>query len=158
MLDIIIDTREQRPWSFGLDEARVSRGKLDYGDYALQGDSDFAIERKSLDDYCGTVGVESNWRRFKRELDRAHHAGCAFLPIIVEGNWEDFLFRIDELGRCVPPVHSHPGFSPALAIRRHIDLASPDIFGTSLHYASTADAAAVLAFGLLANRAKELAQ
>ena len=51
---IIIDTREQTPWSFP-PEIPVEIGTLKTGDYALAGDDAFAIERKSKDDFLGTI-------------------------------------------------------------------------------------------------------
>jgi len=69
MLNILIDTREQTPWHFPPEMANVSRSKIDAGDYALLGDEfNFAIERKTLDDFVGTVS--SGWERFLREIDR----------------------------------------------------------------------------------------
>jgi len=68
-LRITIDTREQAPWAFPPGEVEASRGTLKSGDYAVTGDeAGFAVERKSLDDYVGTIG--SGWDRFQRELDR----------------------------------------------------------------------------------------
>ena len=60
---IIIDTREQRPWVFPA-YAAVRVGTLKQGDYALEGDDRYAIERKSLEDFIGTIF--SGWERFKR--------------------------------------------------------------------------------------------
>ena len=68
MLRIVIDTREQQPWHFPRHLAAVSRGTLSAGDYALEGDRGFAIERKSLPDFVGTIS--SGWERFRRELER----------------------------------------------------------------------------------------
>lgn len=81
---IVIDTREQRPYSFeGL--ATVSKA-LPAGDYSIAGaESQFAIERKSLDDFVNTV--IHNADRFANELralatyDRA--------AIVVEASWDD---------------------------------------------------------------------
>ena len=60
---IIIDTREQRPWVFPAYVA-VRVDTLKQGDYALEGDDRYAIERKSLEDFIGTIF--SGWERFKR--------------------------------------------------------------------------------------------
>lgn len=83
MLDIVVDTREQTPWVFPVELATVRRGTLNAGDYALDGDYNFAIERKSLDDYVGTVSRD--WDRFQRELDRMRAAQFPALVVIVEG-------------------------------------------------------------------------
>ena len=86
MLEIVIDTREQTPWHFPEEAAQVSRGTINAGDYALRGDeSKFAIERKSLDDFVGTVS--SGWERFTAELDR-----MVLFPaqvVIVEGSFAE---------------------------------------------------------------------
>ena len=79
-LRIIIDTREQRPWRFPPEAAFVRRGTLSAGDYALEEDTAFAIERKSLDDFIGTVST--GWERFQRELERM--GGYAARCVIVE--------------------------------------------------------------------------
>lgn len=86
-LSIVVDTREQRPWHFPEDLATVKRGTLDYGDYALEGDH-FAIERKSLDDFAGTVS--SGWERFCRELDRMQIAPArvVFVEATLGDIWE----------------------------------------------------------------------
>jgi len=83
ILNLIIDTREQRPWSFPQEYVSTKFRKLDFGDYALEGDTQFSVERKTLADFVGTV--VGGWDRFQRELDRADEAG-AQMPIIVEGN------------------------------------------------------------------------
>lgn len=60
---IIIDSREQRPYSF---PGAVTR-KLDAGDYSITGqETTFALERKSLSDLVSTV--VHNRRRFCAEL------------------------------------------------------------------------------------------
>jgi len=65
-IKIDIDTREKQAWYFPEGLAKTSRVYLPYGDYRLQGDTGFVIERKSLDDY--TASVSTYWRRFEREL------------------------------------------------------------------------------------------
>lgn len=85
-MTIICDTREQRPWHFPEEYATMRRGTLKYGDYALDGDS-WAIERKSMSDFVGTVSAQ--WDRFCRELEKMPP-----LPqrtIIVEGSMIDII-------------------------------------------------------------------
>ncbi len=88
---IIIDTREQRPYSF--ETATISR-KLDIGDYSLSGfENDFAIERKTLDDFIACMINKSNSNnrdRFERELARAQDK-LRRLWILVEANSGDIL-------------------------------------------------------------------
>jgi DNA excision repair protein ERCC-4 len=79
----IIDTREQQP----LDVAplRFVRGTLCAGDYALAACPDVCrIERKSLQDLVGCVGVERE--RFEREIDRLLAFQVRIL--LVESSWE----------------------------------------------------------------------
>ena len=87
-ITIVVDTREQRPWSFPEEVVQLRRGTLNAGDYALEGDG-FAIERKSLADFVGTVG--SGWERFLRELHRMPPVPARV--IIVEANIEDLTDR-----------------------------------------------------------------
>ena len=66
---IIIDTREQKPYSF---KGRPCRRKaLESGDYSLLGHTkDIIIERKSRHDLYSTLTVRNNLIRFKKELGR----------------------------------------------------------------------------------------
>lgn len=67
-MTIIVDTREQRPWTFG-GALRIERAALPAGDYSIAGfETSVAIERKSLDDFVQSVTWER--RRFLRERDR----------------------------------------------------------------------------------------
>ena len=84
---IIIDTREQNPITLSLP---TINGTVAVGDYALQGKDDLGIyiERKSLQDFCGTLsgGLE----RFDRELKKAQEAGL-YIVMMVESNLSDSL-------------------------------------------------------------------
>lgn len=84
MINIVIDTREQSPWQFPEELAATSRATLHQGDYALAGDHEFAIERKSVADFVGTIG--RGWDRFCREFERMEMAGFERRVIIVEGS------------------------------------------------------------------------
>ena len=65
---VIVDTREQAPWTFEGQGIQTVRRKLDAGDYSLEGlEHRVAIERKSLDDWTGTVLRDR--ARFYRELE-----------------------------------------------------------------------------------------
>lgn len=65
---IIIDTREQRPYSFYGEE--VIHRKLDTGDYSLDGHEEaVAVERKSVDDYMSSISHDRE--RFEREIERS---------------------------------------------------------------------------------------
>lgn len=80
-MQVIIDTREQTPWTFEGEKGIVTtRAKLDAGDYSIIGlERRVAIERKSLDDWTGTVIRDRN--RFYRELEllRAYDFRCVII-------------------------------------------------------------------------------
>lgn len=64
---IVIDTREQLPYSFQFESIRSA---LKTGDYSLIGlETTIAIERKSLDDFIGCITTGRD--RFEKELSRA---------------------------------------------------------------------------------------
>ena len=76
-MTILVDSREQRPWSFPEGVTVRPRSTIRQGDYALDGDGTFSIERKSVTDFRGTVaGKAANWERFVRELRRMDDIGC----------------------------------------------------------------------------------
>lgn len=116
-MKIIIDTREQTPWAFPPDLAETARGTLQQGDYALEGDDAFAIERKSLSDFLGTIST--GWKRFLRELSRMDNAGFPSKVIIVEGNASSCFFAPDG----TPPTHDHAKLSPQFIAKRVAQLA-----------------------------------
>lgn len=68
-MKIIIDTREQRPWTFSDFNCETERKGLVTGDYSLVGLEDhISIERKSFDDFLGSIGTGRD--RFMREMHR----------------------------------------------------------------------------------------
>lgn len=150
-LRVVIDTREQRPWSFpaGLVEATI--GTLRTGDYALAGDDAFAIERKSLDDFLGTVST--GWERFLREIGRMEGAGFAARVVIVEADLEACCFRESPAGEIVPPAHNHPLLSPQFVLKRVAELA---FMGVAVLFAGSPDHAAALAYALLSERSSHV--
>lgn len=88
---IRIDTREQKPWAFeGYDTVRAT---INAGDYAIDGDNGFAIERKALADYVDTIACR--WDRFQRELSRMAEAGFPARIVIVEGTTSGLIARCD---------------------------------------------------------------
>jgi DNA excision repair protein ERCC-4 len=67
---ILIDSREQRPFSFAGYEASPEVVALPVGDYSLPGFEDrAAVERKSLEDLIGCL-MNKDRERFERELAR----------------------------------------------------------------------------------------
>ena len=80
---IVVDTREQKAYSFDVARASTVRAALPAGDYSLAGKEDrVAVERKSLDDLVNTVIRERE--RFHNELKRlaTYDAAC----VVVEGD------------------------------------------------------------------------
>lgn len=92
---VIIDTREQAPYSFRLfkadakDKGRplyipTSTATLKTGDYSILGhESEITVERKSLTDLYGTIGGGRD--RFERELARMSEFRIAH--VVVEADW-----------------------------------------------------------------------
>lgn len=94
---VLIDTREQLPFSFdaitadaehggGTWHVRTEARGIPSGDYSLDGFADrIAVERKSVADLFGTVGKGRG--RFVRELERL--AAFEFAAVVVEGDWRE---------------------------------------------------------------------
>jgi len=89
-LTVLIDTREQQPFQFKGVDSKIA--KLDVGDYTAEEPlyDDVFIERKSVNDFFSTFGVESQVERFKKELKRAVDYGM-YLFVIVEKSIEESL-------------------------------------------------------------------
>lgn len=82
---MVVDSREQRPWS--LPYPTVTKG-LPAGDYSIVGlETEVAIERKSLGDMVGTV--IHDWLRFRKELNRL--SGYTLAAVVVEATIEDVI-------------------------------------------------------------------
>lgn len=89
-MQIIIDTREQRPYTFETcrlnwqpDPPEVIRKTLKTGDYSVAGcETAVTIERKSVSDLYGTMGTGRH--RFERELKRMESFQWA--AVLVEGS------------------------------------------------------------------------
>jgi DNA excision repair protein ERCC-4 len=85
---VIIDTREQAPYTFEGYDAQTERGTLATGDYSLAGFEDrIAIERKSLDDLIVCLCHERE--RFERELHRAK--ALDYFAVVVEASFAEVL-------------------------------------------------------------------
>lgn len=87
MVKIIIDTREKTPWTFeGQKGITTERATLKSGDYSIEGfEQRVAVERKSLDDWIGSVMRER--ARFYRELERLR--AFDFRCVIIEASTRD---------------------------------------------------------------------
>lgn len=147
---IVIDTREQRPWSFPPD-IQVKTGTLHSGDYALEGDeASFAIERKSGEDFAGTIAT--GWGRFCRELNRMDEKHFPAKVIIVESDFEKFCFRTLQ-GIVLPPDHEHTHLTPQFVMLR---IAQLTMRGASVIFAGNADYASAIALRIFIERRKKL--
>jgi ERCC4-type nuclease len=84
---LVIDTREQRPYSFeGV--APTVRAGLPAGDYSILGhETAFAIERKAIGDAFSSFTRERD--RFKRELEKLQSYELAV--ILIEASLDDLL-------------------------------------------------------------------
>lgn len=87
-MDIIIDTREQKPLTFT--GHKTFRRKLEEGDYnTTELEPYLTLERKSLADLYGSI--TSDHQRFKREILRSRDKGKK-MYIFIEGTLEDFYY------------------------------------------------------------------
>jgi DNA excision repair protein ERCC-4 len=92
---ILIDSREQQPWTFTLPTEAAA---LDAGDYSVKGLSHLvALERKSLPDLLTCIGRERD--RFCRELQRL--AAYRYRMLVIEADHAD-LERGDWRSRLQP--------------------------------------------------------
>lgn len=96
-MKIIIDSREQRPLTFGCDWLRK---KLHVGDYCASFKDDHlhdtVFERKSIGDLFTTLTF--GYDRFRREINRAEIAKTRLI-IVVEGTKEKVLKGYDHSAR-----------------------------------------------------------
>ncbi len=143
-LHIAIDTREQSPWHFPPDMAKVSRRTLKTGDYALilddgSVDTGFAVERKSLDDLVGTLS--SGAKRWAKEVERMGAFSC--MVVVVEGQDSDI----------VQHKYNHPLVSPAMVTGRIVELAW---MGVHVYLAADSMRASQIAWRHLYERYKQL--
>jgi ERCC4-type nuclease len=87
---IVIDTREQEPYSFDSRLVAAVRRALPAGDYSIEGlEERVAVERKSLDDFVSTV-IHAR-PRFREELRKfaRYRAAC----VVVEAGVADVLLQ-----------------------------------------------------------------
>jgi len=106
-LTVVIDTREQLPYSFGPDVKTITRG-LETGDYSIQGWMPFvSVERKSWSDFYGCL--TKGRVRFENCLVRL--SKMRFSAVVVEACVADLnkpYFYRDQFGKIrksqVPPL------------------------------------------------------
>lgn len=115
---VVVDTREQEPYSFDPDRIEVERRALPAGDYSIAGGEDrVAVERKSLEDLVETLIRGRD--RFRRELRllEAYEFAC----VVVEGELREVL-----LGRYRSGAHPRSILGAVLSIA--IDHGVPVLF------------------------------
>ncbi len=112
---IIIDTREQQPWTF--DNYAKAHKKLDTGDYSIEGlEHLLTIERKKSSSEFATNIVES---RFKDVVMRLSQFKYSFL--LLEFDLEDLL--IYPIGSTVPKrMWDKVKITPSFLIKNIIEL------------------------------------
>jgi ERCC4-type nuclease len=125
---IVIDTREQTPWTFnqGLIVERfgcafpTEASTLDTGDYSVRGlEEQVRIERKSLEDFVRSVTAERE--RFWRELERL--AEFPVRGVVIEGS----IGEVEALGtaRCRLRSQARPQSVLASATAIWVDFGIP---------------------------------
>ena len=150
MFEITIDQQEKQPWHFDPTLVKTRIAHIKTGDYCVTGDRGFAVERKSLNDFLGTIST--GWDRFQREINRASVAGF-HLPVIVEARFSDILFAVSAQGEITPPQHDHPKLTPGFVLER---IGEMEMLGASARFADGPTEAAMLAAALLFQRYQEL--
>lgn len=105
--EIIIDSREQRPFSFSwvTPIPPITKvGTLKTGDYSIVGLTDkITIERKSradLEGCCVNRQPQYSRKRFERELERL--AAFHFAVVVIEADYQTFLSIPSEYSRLKP--------------------------------------------------------
>ena len=84
-LVIIVDSREQQPYSF-TGHKTIVKG-LPTGDYALSNCNDIAIERKTINDLVGSL--TKGRERFESELQRGSQ--LPYFALVIEANLSDLM-------------------------------------------------------------------
>jgi len=158
-LNIVIDTREGTPWGWPEHKATCTVKGLGAGDYALLEDTEavkgrktlavrFAIERKGLDDFLGTIA--GGWERFNRELIRMESFPARI--VIVEGTFEQCCFT-GEGADFAAPDNNHPNLSPQFVGKR---IAQLSLMNVSVVFAGDPQLAAALAYRIFVLRHEQL--
>ena len=88
LVTVVVDTREQEPYSFPPRRFVVERRALPAGDYSLAGlEREVAVERKTLEDFVHTVIRDRD--RFRKELLKLAEYDRAC--VVVEAGLDDLL-------------------------------------------------------------------
>ena len=140
---ILIDSREQLPFSFAGYEASPEVATLPVGDYSLPGFEDrIAIERKALDDLVGCL-MGKDRERFERELSKGRH--YEFFGVVVEATLADVTN-----GRYRSEMKAGAALQSILAFQVR--------YRTSFIWAGNRQAAEHVTYSLLSKYLRELAE
>ncbi len=91
---IIVDSREQKPYSFTGYTCNVKRSGLKTGDYSIEGyESVICVERKSKEDLYSSLG--NSRKRFEAEFQRMSE--YEYRALVVEATLQDLM---------IPPNYS----------------------------------------------------
>lgn len=151
-MKVVVDSREKSPWSFP-EGVETVVGTVRQGDYALDGDGTFAVERKSLADFRNTV--VRGWDRFRRELRRMDLCGFPAKVVVVEGDFADYCFSEAAGGGVADPAcGADPVFTPQMAAMRVAELTV--WHRCAVLFARDEGIAAALAYHVLLQRARQL--
>jgi ERCC4-type nuclease len=140
-LIILVDTREQAPFTFSGYEASTEAAALPVGDYSLPGFTDqVAIERKELNDLVSCLMGE-NRERFERELARGRPYDL--FVVVVEAALADV-----SRGRYQSEMKPHAALQSLVTFQVR--------YRTPFVWAGTRQGAEYLTFSLLAKYLREI--
>ncbi|NQT21639.1 MAG: ERCC4 domain-containing protein [Planctomycetes bacterium] len=142
---ILVDTREQLPWSFKDLSAETEREALPAGDYAIAG-VPFVIERKTPEDFLASI--THGRQRLERELERIQAQGGG--AVVVEGSLDAVLYgapnrRLSRPGELRVNPNSVLGSIASFQMRYHVPT----------YFASSRQSAQRLAWYLLEHARRE---
>jgi hypothetical protein len=99
---IIIDTREQKPFKFN--DKIVIDSKLEYGDYSVHPNNKLAVERKSLVDLFGTLS--GGRERFEKEIQRAKKMN-GYIVVVVESTLNNMMYQKQKFSKASGDFIAH---------------------------------------------------
>ncbi|MFA5412890.1 MAG: ERCC4 domain-containing protein [Candidatus Micrarchaeia archaeon] len=138
---IVVDSREQRPFTFERFGVETERASLGTGDYSLNGFLDkVGIERKSLDDLVSCLMGDGRIR-FEKELVRGR--SLELFAVCVEASMED----VREHRYCSQ-------MAPASALQSIIAFSVR--YGTSFLWCGNRETAELVCYSLLQKYCREL--
>ena len=118
LVPVIVDTREQLPYSFDPQKIEIIRESLASGDYSLRGfEARVTIERKTLSDFVASI--TQNRDRFWQEILRLTKFGRAC--VVIEADFTDIL-----AGRYRSNTHPNAVLGTILCI--NVDYSIPTYF------------------------------